>query len=68
MEHTLKVHASHTINPNKEYSINFEAPEDATMADSEPTYLHKLVYQCNWNGIIARLETHPAERLKLSTI
>ena len=31
------------------------------MADSEPTYLHKLVYQCNWNGIIARLETHPAE-------
>lgn len=31
------------------------------MANSEPTDLHKLAYECNWNGIIARLESHPAE-------
>jgi hypothetical protein len=31
------------------------------MADTEPTELHKLAYQSNWNELVARLETHPAE-------
>lgn len=36
------------------------------MSEAPPTVMHKLAYECNWNGLIKRLETHPDEALQFT--